>query len=68
MSPESASWCKLTQPVTNHILCDVDRHMAATIVHSNGMPHQLGEYHTGPTPGSDNFFLSAFIHRFDLLQ
>jgi hypothetical protein len=68
MSPESPGGSELTQAVTDHILGYVDRHMPASIMNRNGMTHQLGEYHAGPAPGSDNILLSALIHCFDFFQ
>jgi hypothetical protein len=68
MSAEGPGGSELTQAVTNHILSDVDRHMAASIMDSNSVTYQLREDHAGPAPGPDNILLSALVHCIDFLQ
>jgi hypothetical protein len=68
MAPEGPGRRKLTQAVANHVFCDVDWHMPAAIMDGNGVSYQLGENYAGSTPGPNDFFLSAFIHRIDLFQ
>jgi hypothetical protein len=56
---------KFAQAVPDHILGDVDRHMAASIMHSNGVPDHLGKDGAGTAPSADDLLLPAFIHGFD---
>jgi hypothetical protein len=49
----------------NHILGDVDRHMAPAIVHSKCMTNHLREDSTRPTPRSDDILVAALVHIFD---
>jgi len=59
---------KLTQAVTNHILCDIDRNMTTAIMNGYGVTHHLGEDHARSTPGANNFLVATIVHGFDFLQ
>src|SRR5262249_12200995 len=52
-----ASRREFAQLVADHILGDVDRHMAATIMNANGMPDHLREDRARPAPGLNRGFL-----------
>jgi hypothetical protein len=56
VAAESAGRCKLTQAVTNHVFRDVNWHMPAAIVHSDGMAYHLREDGAGPAPGANDPF------------
>ena len=43
MATERTRRGEFSQSVTDHILGDIDRHVATAIMHGNGMPHHLGE-------------------------
>jgi len=59
---------EFAQAMANHILRDVNGNMSATIVHGKGVPHHLGEDHTGPAPGTNNFLVATFVHGFNFFQ
>jgi hypothetical protein len=42
MTPEGASWGKLTELMPDHLLSHIDRHMLATVVDRNGVTNHLG--------------------------
>ena len=68
MTAESACRSELAQPVPHHILGNVDRYMAASVVNGNRMSHHLGENDARATPGADNLLLAALVHGFDFLE
>jgi len=49
----------------NHILGDVDRHMAPTIMHGKSMTDHLREDGARPTPRSDDGLIAALVHLFN---
>jgi len=65
MAAERASGSKFAQAVSNHILGDVDRHVAAAIMHGDGMPYHLGKDHARATPGSENLLFAFRVHLFN---
>jgi hypothetical protein len=68
MATEVAGWRKLTKAMTYHIIRDVNRDMAATIMHCDRMSNQLGKDRAGPAPGAQHFFIAARIHLFNFFQ
>jgi hypothetical protein len=68
VSSEGARWRKLSEAMPNHVLCDVHRHMAPTIVHGNGVSHHLGKDYRSARPSSDDTLFTTLVHRFDLSQ
>src|SRR4051794_30117065 len=44
MALEEARQRELAELVTHHVLGDIDRHMAASVVNTNGVAHHLGEH------------------------
>jgi hypothetical protein len=57
MTAEMAGRGKFTQTVANHVLGDVNRNMAAAIMHGNRMAQKLGENRRSSAPGADNFLV-----------
>jgi predicted RNA-binding protein len=49
----------------NHILGDVDRHMAPAIMDSKCMANHLREDGARPTPRSDDRLIAALVHLFN---
>jgi hypothetical protein len=68
VSAEKAGWGKFAKAVTYHILSDVDRNMAPTIMHSNRMSNHLGEDNTVPAPGAKNLLLATRVHGLNFLK
>jgi hypothetical protein len=54
--------------MTDHVFADVNRHMATTIMHSNGVSHHLREDGAGAAPGSDDGLLTSIIHLLNFFQ
>src|SRR3990170_804148 len=59
---------ELAKLVPDHVLGDVDRHVAAPVVDRHGMPHHLREDRAGPAPCADDLLLPALVHLLDLLE
>jgi hypothetical protein len=54
--------------VPDHIFRNVNGHVPAAIVHSDGMAHHLGEDGAGPAPGADDLLLATLVHNFDPIE
>jgi hypothetical protein len=59
---------KLTQAVTHHVFGDVNGHMSAAIMHSDGMTYHLGKDGARPAPGANHLLLTFGIHSFNFFQ
>jgi hypothetical protein len=68
VTAEGAGWSEFTQAVTDHVFRDVDGHMAATIMYSNGMADHLREDHARPAPGANHLLFATLVHSFDFFQ
>jgi hypothetical protein len=68
MAAEETGRRKLTQFVTYHVLRNVHRYMPATIMDSQGMPHELGENGRSARPSFDNLTVALAIHLLNLLE
>ena len=68
MAFESARRCELTQLMANHVLSDIDRHMLASIMDSNGMTDEVRENRGASGPSLDNLFIISFVESRDLLH
>src|SRR5579883_44003 len=64
--PEGAGGSELSQLVSNHVLADVDRHVAPPVVHGDGMPHELREDRGIARPGADDLALAGPVQRLQL--
>jgi hypothetical protein len=62
MTTKEAGWCKLTQLMAHHVFANEDRHMSATIMHSNGMTHELRKDGGCSRPCLNDFALASAIH------
>ena len=74
MATERAGWGKFTQTVPDHILSNIDRHMATSIMNRDRVSNHLWEDHTRSTPGTDHgfitgsFMVSIFLSNFGLIN
>ena len=68
MASVSTRWSELTQFVTHHVFGDVDRYVAAAIMHSNGMSYHLREDRAGTAPSTDNGFLIFIIQLLNFFE
>jgi hypothetical protein len=59
---------EFTQFMADHILSDVDRYMAATIMDGDCVTNHLGENGAGSAPGAKDFLIATLIHELDFLQ
>ena len=63
MALEGTGRGELTQLVTNHILCHIDGHMLAAVVHGKGVTNEVGENCRGAALGFQDTLLASFVHR-----
>ena len=68
MTAEPAGWGKFAQAMANHVLGNVDRNVAATVMHCNRMPNHLGEDGAGAAPGADDLLFAFLVHIFNSFQ
>ena len=68
MTAEGARRGEFTQTVADHVLGNLDRHVAASIMNGDSVPHHLGKYHTGAAPCTNNFLFAFLIHRLNALK
>src|SRR5574340_1404652 len=68
MSAERARGRELTELVTNHRLCDVHRHVLATVVHGERVTDHLREDGGGTRPRLDDLLLARCVHVLNALQ
>jgi len=68
MTAEVTGGRKLTQPMPDHVLGDIDGHMSAAIVNSNGVANHLREDRARATPGSEDLLLAFGVHCFNFFQ
>src|SRR3954452_12739248 len=59
---------ELAQLVTDHRLRDVDRHVLATVVHSDRVTNHVGDDGAATAPGLDDPSFAGGVLRVDLLQ
>jgi len=59
---KGARGCKLTKPMANHILGDIDRHVSTTVVHRDGVTHHLRKDHACTAPGADHLLVALLVH------
>src|SRR5438105_9584421 len=58
---------ELAQLVAYHVLGDVHRDVAATIMHANGVPHHIGRDGAGARPTLDKALLVPGVHPTNLI-
>ena len=68
VATEGTGGSKLTQLVTDHVLLDIDRHMTAAVVDSDGMADEGGEDGGAAAPGLQDLLLTGLVHLFDSLD
>src|ERR1035437_3980683 len=66
MAPERPRGRELAQLVPHHVLGDVHRDELLAVVHSHGLPHELGKYGGAPRPRADHLLLAGRDHNRDL--
>ena len=59
MTTEQACRGEFAQTMSNHIVGDVNRDMAASVMNGDGMTNHLGEDCAGAGPGADDLFSPA---------
>src|SRR5215469_5740212 len=59
---------KLTQLVSHHILCNVNRNELLAIVHRDGVPDHFREDRRPSRPRPDNLLFEAAVQQLDLLH
>lgn len=62
VSAECAGQGKLTKLMAYHVLSDIDRYEFVSIVHCDGMSHEVGRNHRGACPRLDYVLLATFVH------
>src|SRR6202011_761234 len=68
VAAEEARQRELAELVANHVLGHVDRHVAAAVVHGNGVADHLREDRRITRPGAQDLLASAGVHRHDALH
>ena len=68
MAAESAGGSELTQLVADHVLLDIDRHVLAAIMDSDGVTDEGREDGGATAPGLQNLLFVLLVHLFDPLQ
>src|SRR3954452_13543836 len=58
---------ELAQLMAHHVLGDVDRNVAAAIVHAGSVAHHVGGTAAGARPGLDQALLVPGVHPLDLV-
>ena len=54
--------------MTDHVIGDINRDMAASVVDGDRMTYHLREDDAGAAPGSDNFLIAGAVHLLDLFS
>ena len=67
MATELASRSELSQLMSNHILCNVNRNKLISVVNGNRMTYEIRRNHRSARPSLDHVLLTAFIHSDDFL-
>ena len=62
MTTEGTSGSELTESVTYHILCNVNRNEILSVMNGNRMTHEIGGNDGCACPSLDDRALAAFIH------
>src|SRR5581483_7792020 len=68
VAAEQARGGELAQLVADHVLGDVDGHVAAPIVHADGVADEVGEDGRVARPGLDHALLGAAVHGLDAAE
>jgi hypothetical protein len=68
VSPEVASGRELPELVTNHVLRDIDRHVATAIVHADGVTDHLRKNGGVARPGLQDTLITSLIHDLDACE
>src|SRR5262249_32390623 len=68
MAFEKPRRCEFTQPVTDHLLGYVHRHVLAAVVDCDRVPNHVGDNHGRPSPALNNSFLTLPVHVLDLFH
>ena len=62
MTTEQAGRGKFAQTMSDHIIGDIHRDMAASVMNGDGMTNQLREDCAGAAPGADEVLVAGMIH------
>src|ERR1700740_412814 len=58
---------ELTQPVTDHVFADEDRHVLAAVVDRDRVPDHVGIDDRRASPGADHLLVAGLVHLVDLV-
>src|SRR5438132_1152039 len=62
VGPERARDGELAELVADHGLADEHRHVLASVVHGDGVPHHLGDHRRPPRPRLDDPLVAPTVH------
>ena len=68
MTTEGSGGNKFAQLVTDHVFGDVDRHMTATVMHSDGVTDEGGENGRCAGPGLEDLLFAVLVELFYALE
>ena len=68
MPPKRSRWREFAEFMSDHVLGDIHRRMAAAIVHANSVTHHLRKDSRLARPRLDHAPVSASVEILDLLQ
>ena len=68
VADELAGRAELTEAVTDHVFCDVDRWKVFAVVHHEGVTDEIRSDHAGAGPGFDRLLLISRIEFVDFDQ
>jgi len=62
MTLECSCGSELAELMTYHILCDINRHMLASVMDCDRVTYEIGEYCAGAAPCLENLLLVSLVH------
>ena len=67
MAAELTCWAKFTELVTDHVLANVNRHMAPAVVNGDSVTDKLREDGGRAGPSLEHFALALAVHLLNAL-